>query len=418
MASLENRSGHYHVVFRFGGKKFTRSLETDNEREADRLRTNLEQTIRDVKSGRMVIPDDADIATFLLSDGKLTDQVVIETVEERREEVALTLRALFTSFTDKLPEGALEENTLDTMSTHRDHLIRILGAEIFVESIDLNSIDKYVKQRSKESGIRGRKVSSTTMRKELVTLLRVWNWGQKRKLIGTDFPDLSDVEFPKTEEKPPFQTYDEIVAQIDQDDLSNAEQLELWDALYLRVSEVDQVMKQVRENAYHSFLYPMVVTAAHTGARRSELIRSRLSDIRKDSIIIREKKKKQGRLTTRRVPLTTKLKETLGEWCEQHPGGPFTFITVDEDRNRATDTPPLSRDIAHKSFQSVLKGSRWEVLRGWHCLRHSFISNLASKGIDQRLIDEFVGHQSEEMRRRYRHLFPDVKEAAIQSVFG
>ena len=66
----------------------------------------------------------------------------------------------------------------------------------------------------------------------------------------------------------------------------------------------------------------------------------------------------------------------------------------------------------------MLKDSRWSVLKGWHVLRHSFISSLASRGIDQRLIDEWVGHQTEAMRRRYRHLTPDVQQQAIRSVFG
>jgi integrase len=58
------------------------------------------------------------------------------------------------------------------------------------------------------------------------------------------------------------------------------------------------------------------------------------------------------------------------------------------------------------------------VLRGWHVLRHSFISNCAAKGVDQRLIDAWVGHTTEEMRKRYRHLIPDVEQQAIQTVFG
>ena len=33
---------------------------------------------------------------------------------------------------------------------------------------------------------------------------------------------------------------------------------------------------------------------------------------------------------------------------------------------------------------------------------------LASEGVDQRVIDEIVGHQSEEQRKRYRHLYPRV----------
>jgi hypothetical protein len=43
---------------------------------------------------------------------------------------------------------------------------------------------------------------------------------------------------------------------------------------------------------------------------------------------------------------------------------------------------------------------------------------MASKGIDQRVIDDMVGHSTDEQRRRYRHLYPDVKQQAISSVFG
>ena len=57
------------------------------------------------------------------------------------------------------------------------------------------------------------------------------------------------------------------------------------------------------------------------------------------------------------------------------------------------------------------------MLRGWHVLRHSFVSNAAAAGIDQRLIDSWGGHQTEEMRRRYRHLIPSVEQEAISKMF-
>jgi integrase len=43
---------------------------------------------------------------------------------------------------------------------------------------------------------------------------------------------------------------------------------------------------------------------------------------------------------------------------------------------------------------------------------------LAAAGIDQQIIDDIVGHQSEEMRRRYRHLTPALKSQAVLTVFG
>lgn len=52
---------------------------------------------------------------------------------------------------------------------------------------------------------------------------------------------------------------------------------------------------------------------------------------------------------------------------------------------------------------------------GFHTYRHSFASNLAAAGVDQRLIDEFMGHTTEAMRKRYRHLFPTNKRSAIES---
>jgi site-specific recombinase XerD len=54
----------------------------------------------------------------------------------------------------------------------------------------------------------------------------------------------------------------------------------------------------------------------------------------------------------------------------------------------------------------------------YHVLRHSFASNLAAAGTEQRVIDELMGHTTEEMRKRYRHLFPEQKDAAVLGVYG
>jgi hypothetical protein len=37
--------------------------------------------------------------------------------------------------------------------------------------------------------------------------------------------------------------------------------------------------------------------------------------------------------------------------------------------------------------------------------------------VDQRLIDEWAGHSTEEQRRRYRHLYPTTQQEAINRVF-
>lgn len=159
------------------------------------------------------------------------------------------------------------------------------------------------------------------------------------------------------------------------------------------------------------WVYPIFCFAAHTGARRSEMLRARTEDVDLAAaiVIIREKKRVRGRLTTRRVPLSRPLATVLADWLEQRKGKAFLFGPGDNQ---------ISGQAAQQIFERATKDSKWQVMKGYHVLRHSFISALASHSVDQRLIDEWVGHQTDEQRRRYRHLYPSTQQEAIQKVFG
>jgi integrase len=167
----------------------------------------------------------------------------------------------------------------------------------------------------------------------------------------------------------------------------------------------------------------MFCFAAHTGARRSELLRARINDVDLEAatVCIHERKRAKGKRTSRRVALTPFLAGVLKEWLEIHPGGQFLFcheLFVLHSKTKRTGYGPLTRKEASDHFKRTLAGSKWDKVRGWHVFRHSFVSNCAAKNIDQRIIDEWTGHQTEEMRRRYRHLFPHQQQTAIRQVFG
>lgn len=49
----------------------------------------------------------------------------------------------------------------------------------------------------------------------------------------------------------------------------------------------------------------------------------------------------------------------------------------------------------------------------FHPRRHPFSSILARTGVDDRIVDHFMSHQTEEMRRRYQHLFPEEKRKVL-----
>jgi integrase len=171
------------------------------------------------------------------------------------------------------------------------------------------------------------------------------------------------------------------------------------------------VKSEVQGRKISSWIYQAFVLAAHGGVRRSEIMRASPQDVDLVGgfITIREKKRVKGRRSTRRVPLSKRLVEVLTVTLAERDG--VAFLS-------GPGAKIMSPQSMHKAFERAVKGGKWKEMRGWHVLRHSFISALASRGVDQRLIDEFVGHQTEDQRRRYRHLYPSTQQEAIQGVFG
>src|SRR5208337_2499212 len=217
-----------------------------------------------------------------------------------------------------------------------------------------------------------------------------WNWGARMKIVSGRYP-YDGLRYPKSDEKPPFQTRQEIERQLP--GLPPQKQTELWAALYLTLPEVERLLAHVKEHAGHPWIYPLVATAAHTGARKGELLRMRVTDVDFSAgvVVIREKKRAQDRRTTRRVPLSTSLAPILKDWLKVHPGGPYLFAQAEDvfrskKRSRTTghlwkDRPgankarlagviererpgilPLTEDEAADHLKRTLAGSEWEVV--------------------------------------------------------
>ncbi len=420
MASIEQRGKSYRVIFRFDGQRYTRSLQTKCERTATAALLRLEDNLRRVQLGTLLVPEAADSATFLLSDGQVTTQAKPEAEPKPQPRIS-TLSKLCEQYLDSMPEGALESTTLECLQIHIRHFRRVFGTRFQSADMDLAELQKYVNKRAKAKGRRGKPLSAKTIKKELASLSTIWSWALQHKYVHEPL-NKAGLRLPKTDEKPPFQTMAEVNEKIALGGLSENDQAELWDAVFLTVPEVSELLEFVRTQALHPFIYPMFAFAAHTGARRSEIIRSQVHDIdlKNGKITLREKKRSRGQRTRRSVPISPFLTEVMRDWFGQHPGGNHTFPIETVVRTSKIRLQPmqLTPDEATRHFRQTMDGSQWNNLRGWHLFRHSFCSNCAAAGVDQRLIDEWVGHQTDEMRRRYRHLIPSQQQEAISAVFG
>jgi integrase len=287
--------------------------------------------------------------------------------------------------------------------------------------LSMAHLQQHVDRRARMKGQRGR-LSPATIRKEVVTLRTAWNWGVQMGLLTGRYPNKG-LRYPKFAEKPPFQTWAEIERRIKAGGLTMKEIAELWDSLYLTLHEIEEILKHVKVKAAQPWVYPLFCFAAYTGARRSEMLRALVSDVdfEGQAVLIREKKRARGRTTNRRVALSPFLAGALKEWIDIHPGGQNLFsqqaVVVKSKTKRSAPTA-ITRDEAHDHFKRTLSETKWKVIRGYHIFRHSFISLCASRGVDQRLIDEWTGHTTDEQRKRYRHLSPTTQHEAILSVFG
>lgn len=421
MASLSqnSKSKCFYIHFRYGGRQFHKSLKTRDEIDATELKGRIEFTLRDLIVGRKSLPDDADLWQFLLSDGQHKQKIKAPSV--------LTLEKLFTRYEEEMPPGAMEKNSIDTFRLHAKHLLGIIGKKSDVKLISTSTLQHYVNARLKQA-FRGKTISPVTIKKEIATFRAVWNWAMPHIPLSVPAP-VRGLKFPKESQKPDFMTWDEIEKRVQRNGWTNKQAKHLWDALFLDISQVDELLTFVKENASYPFIFPMFVFVAHTGARRSEMMRSQVDDLDFDSgyVLLREKKKDRSvEITTRRVKMSVLFRNTMKQWItNEHPGGEYTFClpnSVPRSKTRgksaeSVDRSPLTKNEATHHFKKTLAGSKWAVVRGFHVFRHSFASNLARNRAEQREIDALMGHQTEEMQKRYRHFFPEQLENAVTSLF-
>lgn len=196
MAWLEKRGKLYRIKFRHAGRNESHPLRTPDRKEAESCLARFEENLRLLERGRLDLPPDADLATFLLSDGKLNEKPLAEK--------PTALVELFDHYHARHPEGVKEETTRYTERIHIAHLKRILGPKTLLSTITTETLQGYVATRSKEDSKFGPGISHTTIRKELATLSAIWTkWGIPQGIVKNQ-PPTRGLIYTKKQQKLPF----------------------------------------------------------------------------------------------------------------------------------------------------------------------------------------------------------------------
>jgi integrase len=213
------------------------------------------------------------------------------------------------------------------------------------------------------------------------------------------------------------------------------------DLQFLTVSELEAVIRAIPDEAIHPNPKPtrkgrrgpapppspdvlgpvlrvVVIAAAMTGLRQSELLGLRWRDVDWIAQRIRVRKphvrgvhstRGKSELSTKRsVPMAERLARELDRWSKRAVyRGDDDLVFAHPQTGHALDRSKVS-----KRFKSACKDAGVRPVR-FHDLRHTFATRLAASGTPMRTIQEFLGHADSKTTQIYSHYAPSEHEVKL-----
>ena len=179
-------------------------------------------------------------------------------------------------------------------------------------------------------------------------------------------------------------------------------------ARYLSQDEIRKLLTAARG----FYIYPLLVTAIHTGMRKSELFNLKWDDVdfQQRTVTVQSKSDWHTKnYKARTIQMTPFLYEVLKEHKERQTSWSDYIFTYKGQR---------IRDNIKKSLRTVVTRAGLEHMT-LHSLRHTFASQLVMSGVSLRDVQELMGHQNFETTLRYAHLSPGhVKKQVLNLPFA
>lgn len=110
----------------------------------------------------------------------------------------------------------------------------------------------------------------------------------------------------------------------------------------------------------------------------------------------------------RYIPIVPKLRKILQNYARIYPADYFVSTLTDRPNNTRT---------LRTWYKNMLEASNVPYLN-YHCLRHTFATQMIEKGVDVKTVSSILGHAGVEITMdTYCHPSDDVKRAGIQKAF-
>lgn len=179
----------------------------------------------------------------------------------------------------------------------------------------------------------------------------------------------------------------------------------------LSQKEVKQVLSSIRIFRHRACL----TTIYACGLRLKEGTHIQIGDIDSDHMLLHVKFGKGGK--DRFVPLPQKLLIMLRMFWQTHRNKIWLFPAPGRSGTHMHEaTEPLPRSSVQIVFKAAVRECGIVKKVSVHTLRHSYATHLLEKGVNLRLIQEYLGHKSPKTTAIYTHLTSKVKDAGFQAV--
>jgi len=176
---------------------------------------------------------------------------------------------------------------------------------------------------------------------------------------------------------------------------------------YLTLEEISRLLDVCRYSK-SQHLYPIVVFALATGARRGEILNLKWEDLNGNSAILRDTKNGESRAIT----LTAYLLDILTNQ-RQHRITFSKYIFPSQEGSHPADITSAWKEAVKKANLSNLR---------FHDLRHTAASHLAMNGASTLEIAAILGHKTLAMVKRYTHFSNSATAKTLQrmndAIFG
>ena len=176
--------------------------------------------------------------------------------------------------------------------------------------------------------------------------------------------------------------------------VKNVKKLSIPEKEYLAFTDVEikTILNKIENQSVKNF----ITFASLTGCRLNEIVNLQWKDINFSERVFTIRNKPNFRTKTgkiRQIPISDNLYNLLSNIVNINAGkNTLNFIYPERYIFENPNNYKYSKNYVSKYFKDILRSLNFNEKYHFHCLRHTFITNLIKKGVNINFVKEIAGH--------------------------